>query len=177
MIQNIHEIEPVTLKQWIDNGDAILIDVREVEEYNAEHIGPSELHPLSSFDPHIIPQGNGKKIIFHCKGGKRSVHAATKWADYLGAPDAFSLKGGLDAWKKAGLSTLSNEAASRDIQKITYISSGVLVLLGSIAAGVLSPWFLLLPVFAGTVLLYAGIKGTSYLSYLVSRIRRKKPLD
>lgn len=174
MMPKLHELDPLIVKQWLDSGDAILIDVREVEEFNDEYIPRAQLFPTSSFDPQILPRGDGKKLVFHCKAGKRSSNAASKWADYFGAPDAYNLKGGIDAWKKSGLSTLSNQVGSRNIQSQAYIGSGILVLLGTFLSALLTKWFLLIPAFIGLVLIYAGIKGTSYLSYALSKIRSKK---
>jgi rhodanese-related sulfurtransferase len=170
MQPKLHDIDPISAKQWLDQGDALLIDVREAIEFNDEYIPGAQLFPTSSFDPQALPEGQGKKLIFHCKGGKRSANAAIKWANVLGAPDTYHIKGGIEAWKKAGLATLSNRATSRSIQKLAYINSGVLILLGTLLAAIASPWFLLLPASAGLILLYAGLKGTSYLSYLLSKI-------
>jgi len=174
MSQKLHEVEPPVVKQWLDQGDAILIDVREADEFNDEFIPKAQLFPTSSLHPESLPQGMGKKLIFHCKVGRRSANAAIKWADYLGAPDAYYMKGGIDAWKQAGLSTLSNQPGSRNIQQQTYIGAGILILIGTGLAALFSSWFLILPFLAGLVLLYAGCKGTSYLSHVLSKIRREK---
>lgn len=175
MLQKLHEVDAETVKQWVDNGDAILIDVREVEEYNLEYIPKAQLFPLSSFSPQQIPKGDGKKIVFHCKAGRRSANAATKWADFSGAPDAYSLKGGIDAWKSSGLATLSNQATSKNIQSQAYFWAGILVLAGTFLAAAISSWFLLLTALGGVLLVSAGIFGLSFLSYILAAIKSKKP--
>lgn len=174
MQTRLHDVEAGQVKQWIDDGDALLIDVREVEEFNEEYIPRAQLFPISSLDPYVLPRGEGKKVVFHCKGGRRSAAAALKWADHAGAPDAYHLRGGIDAWKRAGFSTLSNLSHSKNIQKKAYIGAGSLILLGTLLAWIFSSWFLIFPAIAGIILLYAGFAGTSMLSYLLSKLLSKR---
>ena len=96
----ITEIEPTLAKAWLDKGEAVLIDVREQSEYEAEAIPGSELHPLSVFDPATIAPI--QKVIFHCRSGRRSHEAAARWSKLHHTP-AYNLKGGIEGWKKAGL--------------------------------------------------------------------------
>jgi rhodanese-related sulfurtransferase len=44
----LKSIDPLTLKKRLDEGEAILIDVREVHEHAREHIEGARLAPLSS---------------------------------------------------------------------------------------------------------------------------------
>ena len=48
-MSNINNIDPKTAADWIDSGDAVLIDVREAGEHAAERIANAELLPLSAF--------------------------------------------------------------------------------------------------------------------------------
>lgn len=173
-MQKIHEVEPAEIKKWLDNHEILLIDVREVEEYNDAYIPGALLYPTSSFNPKEIPNTQGQKIVFHCKAGKRSANAAVKWADFYGAPDVYSMKGGIDAWKEKGFATESNQATANTIRQQTYIWSGILILAGTLLAAWLSAWFLLLPALAGMILVYTGVAGTSYLAYIISKLRKKK---
>ena len=45
-----------TVLQWLDNDEAILIDVREPEERAFAHIGRSYSLPLSCFMPSALPK-------------------------------------------------------------------------------------------------------------------------
>ncbi len=42
----IENIDPVTLKKWLEAEKAVLVDVREPSEYDAEHIEGATLVPL-----------------------------------------------------------------------------------------------------------------------------------
>lgn len=56
-------------------GDAILIDVREADEFKAEHITYASSLPLSNLKS-LFSQMNipvTRKVIFHCFKGKRGA--------------------------------------------------------------------------------------------------------
>ncbi len=97
----IAEADPNTVKRWLDAGEAVLIDVREMPEYQRAHIAGAMLVPLSAFDPARIPQ-NGTKVVLQCAVGARSANACA----YLlsqGFENLYNLSGGINAWSAAGL--------------------------------------------------------------------------
>ncbi|WP_191554856.1 rhodanese-like domain-containing protein [Brevundimonas aurantiaca] len=96
------EIGPAELKALLDQGEALVIDVREPGEFAAEHIAGAVNLPLSSFDPARLPAADGKTVILQCAGGKRSGMALDRCAEAQAAIDTH-LAGGLGAWKSAGL--------------------------------------------------------------------------
>ena len=96
------EIGLAELKALLDQGQALVIDVREPEEFAAEHIAGAVNLPLSSFDPARLPAADGKTVILQGAGGKRSGMALDRCAEAQAAIDTH-LAGGLGAWKSAGL--------------------------------------------------------------------------
>ncbi len=98
------EVESATVDRWMEDGEAVLVDVRETSEYEQEHIPGSLLVPLSVFDPARFPRIPGKKLVIHCAVGKRSA-AAGKQLLQAGHPLVHNLQGGISAWKEAGLAT------------------------------------------------------------------------
>lgn len=100
----IVEAEPDTVAKWMANGEALLIDVRETSEYEQEHIPGSMLVPLSALDPDSFPHITIKKLVLHCAIGKRSA-AAAKQLIQAGHTPPINMKGGLKAWRQAGLET------------------------------------------------------------------------
>jgi rhodanese-related sulfurtransferase len=105
--ETVQEIDPLEAKRLLDAGDAVLIDVREAEEYAAARIPGSTLVPLSSFDPAAHANLKGKHVIVHCQMGGRSMRAAQALAPVLGAANVRSLGGGLAAWQALGLPVAS----------------------------------------------------------------------
>lgn len=82
---------------------AVLIDVREPAEFDAERIAGAQLFPLSTLDPNKLPKD--QPLIFQCGTGKRSALALAR-AQQAGLPHEGHLAGGLQAWKAAGLPTV-----------------------------------------------------------------------
>ena len=95
------EADAAQVRHWLDDGEAILVDVREVSEFENERIPGALLMPLSFFEAEAFPRIPGMKVVLHCAIGKRSA-AAGKQLLKAGFSEAISLKGGLAAWKEAG---------------------------------------------------------------------------
>jgi len=100
----VTEADPQEVKAWLDAGTAVLIDVREPNETAAERIAEAALLPLSAFDPKQVQAKPGQKVVFQCAMGGRSMRAATA-AAAAGVKNAVNLRGGMKAWKDAGLPT------------------------------------------------------------------------
>ncbi len=100
----IGEAEPVQVRQWLDQNEIVLVDVRETSEYEQEHIPGALLCPLSMFEAGIFPKFPGKRLVLHCAVGKRSA-AAAKQLIQSGYGDVTNLRGGLALWKEAGCPT------------------------------------------------------------------------
>ena len=69
----ITEIDPVTAHQWAADGEAVIVDVREQNELAQAAVNGAIHVPMSAFDPARIPVDSGKKIVFLCAHGIRSV--------------------------------------------------------------------------------------------------------
>ena len=142
--QQLKEINAFTLKQWLDNNEVLLIDVREPGEFAVEHISGAKLMPLSQFAPTVIPQDSNKKIVLQCQSGNRSAQAAQKMFD-AGFTEVFHLQGGLPTWKAAGSPTKVNKNAPISMFRQVQIVAGALVFLGTALGAFVSPWFLIPP--------------------------------
>lgn len=99
----MEDIEFARVNELIDQG-AILLDIRELEEME-EVIDKYSSYPLSD-----ILEGNVKtfdetdRVIFYCRSGRRT----TVYEDQLikavsPVVDIYRIKGGINAWKDAGL--------------------------------------------------------------------------
>jgi rhodanese-related sulfurtransferase len=107
----VAEAEPATVRQWLDDGEALLIDVRESDEYAMERIPGSLLLPKSLLDPATFPRVPGMKVVLVCYLGRRSITVGEQLLA-AGYGQAISLKGGILAWSAAGFPTeVAAEAA------------------------------------------------------------------
>jgi rhodanese-related sulfurtransferase len=112
------ELEPRDVARWLAEKSVLLIDVREPHEYEAERIHGALLYPLSTFDPSALPQGNGRCVVLHCGTGKRSAKAVAL-CEQAGLGVDSHLRGGMQAWKAAGLPTITadpNTGQPRDVR-------------------------------------------------------------
>lgn len=92
------------VKAGLDAGEMVLVDVREPHENKAERIPGGHLNALQSFDPGALPDPEGKRLVFYCRSGRRSV-TASQLAQAAGLAYDEHMAGGILAWKEAGFGT------------------------------------------------------------------------
>ena len=105
----IQEIEPKNALKMIEEGDAILIDVREPDEFHEVHIPYAMSIPMSIIDRtfHHLTFPSDKTTIFHCKMGGRSGRVCEYVSSIPNVEnEILNLKGGITAWKDEGLITI-----------------------------------------------------------------------
>jgi rhodanese-related sulfurtransferase len=100
----VHDLTPAEAAKGIAEGRYLLVDVREPNEVAVEAYPDAAVVPLSTFDPHDIPEPAGRQVVFACRSGKRSVTASLA-AQAGGFGYDKHLAGGMLAWKAAGLPT------------------------------------------------------------------------
>jgi len=104
--KNITEISPQDAAAKSKNGEAVIVDVRDKDEWDEEHI-PGAIHmSRGTIELDIeekVPDTNAM-IICHCGGGGRSALAADS-LQKMGYKNVRSMAGGFKAWKAAGLAT------------------------------------------------------------------------
>jgi rhodanese-related sulfurtransferase len=99
---NAHrEIGPKELHIMLEAGAALLVDVREPDEFAQAHIPGAINIPLSAFTVDKVPHPEGKTVVLQCAGGKRSAMALDKCKSAQAAIDTH-LAGGIMAWHQQG---------------------------------------------------------------------------
>jgi rhodanese-related sulfurtransferase len=148
----------------------ILIDVREADEHARERIVGAKLIPLSALTAKEIAELGARRVVFHCKGGRRSLDAATRCASLSQRGiEIHSVVGGIEAWRSAGLGTELNTARPKmSVMQQTQLTIGAVVVAGTALGFLVNPWFLALPAFMGSGLIFAGATGTCGLASLIS---------
>jgi rhodanese-related sulfurtransferase len=107
----IENLEPQDVARWLAEHSILLIDVREPAEFAAERIHGALLYPLSTFDPASLPEPGARKLVFQCGSGMRSAKAVAA-CQAAGLPFESHMKGGIQAWKAAGLATITVDPAT-----------------------------------------------------------------
>lgn len=111
MFNNPPTLSPEEIAQALKLGEIILIDVREPMEFAGERIHGALLYPLSTFDAAFLPKDAARPIVLQCGSGKRSATAFEACAR-AGVPVRAHMRGGIGAWKAAGLPTVTIDPAS-----------------------------------------------------------------
>ena len=101
-MNNYQEITVQEAKKLIDSNEAVIIDVREQDEYDEIHISEATLHCLSEFNPNDVKHEN-KAVIVQCRSGGRSQTACFALINAGLTQDIYNLTGGILAWESAGL--------------------------------------------------------------------------
>ena len=154
----LHPLTPQQVRERLDAGRAILVDIREADEFVRSHITGAQSQPLSTWEKAHLSVDPDADVIFTCKSGMRAAGACDRLAARVNG-DAFVLEGGLDAWAKAGLPVATNADAPMEIMRQVQIAAGALVLIGVLLGFLVSPAWFGLSGFVGAGLTFAGISG------------------
>ncbi|MCP5082497.1 MAG: DUF2892 domain-containing protein [Alphaproteobacteria bacterium] len=166
---SMKQVDANTLKRWLDDDLAVLIDVREADEHAREHIPQARLVPLSGFNPTDFPQDHDRIGVFHCQSGTRTGQAAPRILQ-TGFAQVCELEGGLKGWKDAGFAVNYNRKAPISIMRQVQITAGSMVVLGIVLAVLVSPWFMALCAFVGAGLTFAGVSGTCAMASILAHM-------
>lgn len=101
LFTRIDSVDARTALAQAGAGTAILLDVREQREWSRERIGGTRHIPLSRLSARSSELPRDTPIIAVCRSGHRSAAAAKSLK--RGGYTALNLRGGLTAWKRAGL--------------------------------------------------------------------------
>ena len=96
-------IEPRVAQDLIrQRQDLMIVDLREGKELREGFIAGSELIPMSALSKGTMSLPSNRPLLLVCAVGGRS-YAVGRYFSGKGYPEIYNLKGGISAWKKAGL--------------------------------------------------------------------------
>ncbi len=151
-------LSPQEVHLHIKAGNAVLIDIRETDEYLRSHIKGARSYPLSQWEKAIPSIDPAVEVIFMCRSGMRTSSACNRLAAHVQG-DAFIMEGGLNAWVEAGLPIERNDKAPLEIMRQVQIAAGLLILSGALMGYFVAPAWFGLCAFVGAGLTFAGISG------------------
>ncbi|MHB8496017.1 MAG: rhodanese-like domain-containing protein [Casimicrobiaceae bacterium] len=105
-LSSTEQIGTLEATRLINSENPLLLDVREPNEYDSGHL-PDALHiPLSQIKDRSgeLAKYATRPVIVYCERGMRSSSAASALSK-LGFSRVLELRGGLRAWRDAGLPT------------------------------------------------------------------------
>jgi rhodanese-related sulfurtransferase len=161
-------VDARTLKQWLEQGEAVLIDVREPAEHRAEHIEGANLLPLARVRAASLPDRPGKKLVVHCLKGGRGSQACQKLLAEDPSLEVYNLEGGISAWSTAGFPVERSGSFLLPLDRQVQLTIGICVLAATALAYFVHPIFMLIAAVIGTGLIIAGLTGFCGLARLMA---------
>lgn len=161
---------PREVQQWVTSGQAVIIDVREPDEYAREHIAGARLMPLSRLDTRQVATvaKPGQRVVVQCKSGKRATDACRILSATAAGAQLTLMTGGIEAWKADKLPVVLNTRVNgMSVMRQVQLVIGVGLLAGSALAWFVHPAFLAVPAFFGAGLTFAGASGTCALAIVL----------
>lgn len=107
--QKIVDLNPTEFKAAMTNDDIVILDVRTPQEVAQGVIPGAKVIDFygDNFKMELDKLDKNKTYLVYCKSGGRSGNTCNALKD-AGISSYHNLKGGITAWKKAGLETVPN---------------------------------------------------------------------
>ena len=107
VLADVPAVSPQQAAQMQSEQNAVIIDVRENDEWNAGHIDNAIHIPLNDIQNRLkeLAKYQNQPVITQCRSGARSARAADILAK-SGFINVHNMDGGLNAWQKANLKTI-----------------------------------------------------------------------
>ena len=101
-------LSPYAATALMNEGDALLLDVRDDNEYKGGHLMNARNFPVRKLDErmHEIEKYKERNVVLYCDNGMRTSRASSKLKKN-GFVKLHTLRGGLAAWEKANLPTVT----------------------------------------------------------------------
>ena len=114
--QNFENYDVKEFAELIADPEVLILDVRKADEFAEGHIKGAIL--IDQFQSDFVEQAQAKlpkekTIAVYCRSGRRSANAADKLADV--GYKCVNLKGGIIAWKEAGMPVITTEQDMNDL--------------------------------------------------------------
>lgn len=169
---NVPTISPQQLLEKMKSGATVtLIDVRTPVEYREVHAVGTFNMPLDTLKPETLiknlPDAN-EPIYMICRSGGRAGQACERMIA-AGLENVVNVEGGTTAWESAGLPVVRDHRII-SLERQVRITAGSLVLLGTLLGFFVHPYWLAIPAFVGTGLVFAGISNTCGMGLLLARM-------
>jgi len=152
--------------------NTVILDVRENDEFEAEHILGSIHLPLSRLDsiaPGVLALINEKPFLIMCRSGTRAQMALTR-LKALGYTQLSGqvFEGGILEWKKQGKPTLIHKNNHLPLMRQVQLVVGPAILIFTGLGQWIQPEFLIGSAFVGLGLTLAGLTGYCGLAHILA---------
>lgn len=149
---------PAEVDKRLMRRRAVLVDIREPDEFARRHVRGALSRPLSTLLSDRLETEPGREVIFTCRTGMRTTDNCDQLAGIV-TGEAFVLEGGVEAWVAAGFPVDEGRGPPMGIAWQAQIAAGTLVLTGVGLGLTVHPGFFGLAAFAGAGLMVSGVSG------------------
>ena len=103
-MSGVSQLNPVQAVQLMNQGDFLLLDVREAQEYSSGHIKEAVHIPMSALKKRVteLDKHKDKSVLIYCRSGSRSNYAC-KVLRQAGFENVNNMSGGVMSWSNANL--------------------------------------------------------------------------
>jgi rhodanese-related sulfurtransferase len=125
LVASIPQVDPLTLWSQMEEAPApLLVDVRLAAEYEAEHIAGARLLPQPVLLERCDELPRDRLLVLVCRGGATSQATCEQLARN-GFRQLANLRGGMQAWKEAGLPYVVTGCSSAMREAATTTGEGM----------------------------------------------------
>lgn len=165
-------IQATKLAQLGADHDIELIDVRTPVEFREVHAQIAKNVPLDQLDPQaIMNRRNGtsdEPLYLICNKGGRGEKACQKFLA-AGYDNVVIVSGGTQAWLAAGLPVQRGKKAI-SLERQVRIAAGSGILVSSLLAIAVHPYFAGIAAFTGAGLVFAGVTDTCGMGMMLAKM-------
>lgn len=150
----------------------IILDVREKDEFDAEHVADSIHIPLGEVGrkgPALLKALHQQDVILMCRSGRRAELAKAQLAASRTPQHLKVYDGGILAWKSAGNPVVSTKKAHLPLMRQVQLGAGTLAFAGAVLSQIVHPAWIYLSGFVGAGLMVAGATGFCGMAELLAR--------
>ncbi len=99
-----NQVDPTAAIRLMNNDDAVVVDVREVNDFNKGHIKDAKNIPMSSLKQQLdnVAKVKDLPVLMYCRSGNISGRAC-RVLKRSGYSDVHNLAGGILGWQDANL--------------------------------------------------------------------------
>lgn len=101
-IPEVPAVQPIEVGDLLNDG-ALLIDVREQNEWDEARIPGAVLKPMSQINDWYQDLPREQTIVFSCRSGQRSAQVVNALITQAGFDNVVNLVGGIIGWAHADL--------------------------------------------------------------------------
>ena len=160
-------------KEWLSGGQAVLVDVREPDEFKEKHIPYAQSIPLSLLQTGDVSLDfpGDQKVIMQCLKGKRGETSCAILEKRDIKNEIYNIEGGIESWIASGLPVVggARKTGISIFRQVQIVMGSLICLLVVLGMNGFGPGLFLAAIFSAALAI-AGVTGWCGLAILLSKM-------